>query len=612
MLRRFANQFNHSIVGRAIQLLTPKERLRVVYVILIQVFLGLLDLLGIALVGLLGGLAVSGVGSKQPGNRVQAALNLLNLDQLTLQQQTMALGGMAAVVLVGKTVISIYFVRRIAFFLSRRGALISSKLVSKVLSQSLIDLQSKSMQQTMYAVTTGVDVIVIGILNSLVLIISDTSLLLILSIGLFVVDPIISISTFAIFGFVALSLYKLLEVKSKYLGRRQAELSIINSERTFEVLSSYRELVVRDRRSFYAREIGKIRLELADTLAEKSFLPNLSKYIIEVTFVLGALFIGGIQFILNDASRAVAVLAVFLVASTRISPAILRLQQSSLIIKSSAGSAEPTLNMIDELANVSPLDEVNDSIQTDYEGFIPEVIISNVFFRYPEKELSALSAIDLKIISGEATAVVGNSGAGKTTLIDVLLGVIQPDSGFVKINNLTPREAIQNFSGAIAYVPQDVVVINGTIRDNICMGYLSENIPDEAIKWAIEVSQLKSFVDSLPNGILSHVGDRGTKISGGQRQRLGIARALLTRPKLLVLDEATSALDGETESNVTEAIRSLKGQVTVVMIAHRLSTVRQADRVVYMADGKIVSQGTFEEVRNSVPDFDRQAQLMGL
>jgi ABC-type multidrug transport system fused ATPase/permease subunit len=126
------------------------------------------------------------------------------------------------------------------------------------------------------------------------------------------------------------------------------------------------------------------------------------------------------------------------------------------------------------------------------------------------------------------------------------------------------------------------------------------------------VSQLKSFVDSLPDGISSHVGDRGTKISGGQRQRLGIARALLTRPKLLILDEATSALDGETESNVTEAIRTLKGEVTVVMIAHRLSTVRQADRVLYMANGEIVCQGTFEQVRKSVPDFDRQAQLMGL
>jgi ABC-type multidrug transport system fused ATPase/permease subunit len=605
-------KLSNSVVGRSVKLLSPEERLRVFFVILIQVFLGLLDLVGIALVGLLGGLAVSGVGSRQPGNRVQAALNFLQIDQFTLQQQTMVIGGLAATALIGKTIISIYFVRKIAYFLSRRAASISTRLISKVLSQSLIDLQSKSTQQTLYSVTTGVDMIVIGILNSLVLIISDTSLLIILSVGLFVVDPIISISTFSIFGLVAYTLYKLLEVKSKNLGKRQAELSIVSSERTFEVLSSYRELVVRDRRSFYAREIGKVRLELANTLAEKSFLPNLSKYVIEVTFVLGALIIGGIQFLLNDASRAVAILAVFLAASTRISPAILRLQQSSLIIKASAGSAEPTLNMIDDLSSLTPIEEVLDEISTDYKEFSPEVVMSNVSFRYPEKEDNALRNIDLSISPGEAIAVVGNSGAGKTTLIDVLLGIIIPDSGLVTISKHDPSYAIKNFPGAVGYVPQDVVVINGSIRDNICMGFLPHSVSDEAIEWAIEVSQLKSFVNSLPEGIHSYVGDRGTKISGGQRQRLGIARALLTRPKLLVLDEATSALDGETESNLTEAIRRLKGNVTVVMIAHRLSTVRQADKVFYMEKGEIVARGTFDEVRNLVPDFDRQAQLMGL
>jgi ABC-type bacteriocin/lantibiotic exporter with double-glycine peptidase domain len=235
-----------------------------------------------------------------------------------------------------------------------------------------------------------------------------------------------------------------------------------------------------------------------------------------------------------------------------------------------------------------------------------------VFFRYPEKKFNALDGINLTIHSGEAVAVVGNSGAGKTTLIDVLLGIINQDSGIVTISSLNPAESIKTFPGAVGYVPQDVVVINGTIRDNICMGYFPESISDEAITWAIEVSQLGSFVNSLPQGINSYVGDRGAKISGGQRQRLGIARALLTRPKLLILDEATSALDGETESNLTEAIRSLKGDVTVVMIAHRLSTVRQADRVLYMDNGKVISQGSFDEVRKSVPDFDRQAQLMGL
>jgi ABC-type multidrug transport system fused ATPase/permease subunit len=161
-------------------------------------------------------------------------------------------------------------------------------------------------------------------------------------------------------------------------------------------------------------------------------------------------------------------------------------------------------------------------------------------------------------------------------------------------------------------VPQDVTISNGTIRSNITLGFPPNAGTYEMIWDAIKISQLQGYINGLPDGENTKVGDRGSSMSGGQRQRLGIARALFTKPKLLVLDEATSALDGETESNISTAIKSLKGDVTVVLIAHRLSTVREADQVIYLEEGKIISVGTFEEVRSAVPNFDRQASLMGL
>jgi ABC-type multidrug transport system fused ATPase/permease subunit len=197
-------------------------------------------------------------------------------------------------------------------------------------------------------------------------------------------------------------------------------------------------------------------------------------------------------------------------------------------------------------------------------------------------------------------------------LTDALLGVITPTDGAVLISGVKPAEAIQKWPGAIAYVPQDISISNGTIAQNVALGYELAEVDESNIWKALEIAQLAKHVRGLPEGLHSYVGEKGSKLSGGQRQRLGIARALLSNPKLLVLDEATSALDGKSELDVSDAIFALKGAMTVVLIAHRLSTVRQADLVVYLDQGNLIAAGTFEQVRIDVPDFDQQAKLMGL
>ena len=248
----------------------------------------------------------------------------------------------------------------------------------------------------------------------------------------------------------------------------------------------------------------------------------------------------------------------------------------------------------------------------EHAGFAGEVSLVDVRLTYPGQKVPAIKKINLEIPNGESVALVGPSGAGKTTLIDVLLGVLTPDCGVIKISGEEPLTAFAKWEGAVSYVPQDVIITNGTFRENVALGFPIALASDEIVWQALELAQLAGFVRSLPNGLETRVGDRGTKISGGQRQRLGIARAMFTKPMLLVLDEATSSLDGETESNITESISQLHGKVTVVMIAHRLSTVRHADHVVYMSHGEIQAQGSFDEVRKMIPDFDRQATLMGL
>ena len=292
--------------------------------------MGLVDLVGVALIGVLGALAVNGVQSKEPGSRVNSVLNFFHLGNEPFQIQVAIIGATATLILVSKTVLSVIFTRRILFFLSRRSAFISSSLISKLLSQSLLTVQSRTTQQTIYSLTTGVNTITMGVLATAVNAVSDISVLAIMTIGLFLVDPVIAFGTLTTFGAIGGAMYFLLHKKARRLGIQDSHLSILSNEKISEVLFSYRESVVRNRRDYYAREIGGIRYQLSDISAEISFLPNISKYVVEATVIVGALVISGVQFMLQDATHAVSTLAVFLAAGTRIAPAALRLQQSAI------------------------------------------------------------------------------------------------------------------------------------------------------------------------------------------------------------------------------------------------------------------------------------------
>ena len=603
---------SNSTFSRAVGILSKPDKRKLIAITVIQILLGIMDLFGVLAVGLLGTLSITGIQSQEPGSRVSGVLNLIGFSQFTFQTQATLIGAIAVLLLIGRTILSIFFTRRILYFMSYRGAAISANLVSRFLAQPFLVIQRWSVQEALFAVTRGVEIVALEVLALSVVMIADIALLAILITGLFIIDPLTSIGTVVIFGAIALVLYKLMHERAGVIGSKSADLSIRSNEKISEVFSSYRESIVRNRRDFYAREIAKTRYEFADTRAEIGFMPYISKYVIETTVIVGAVLIGAIQFLMQDASHAVATLAIFVAAGSRIAPAVLRIQQGSVMMKSSLGMATPTLDLIDFLGDEPLIENQDDEVHTKHDGFIPKLKISNVSITYPGKAEKSLFNVSLKADPGDVIAIVGPSGAGKTSLVDVLLGVLTPDTGSVQVSDVSPLEAISKWPGAIAYVPQDVLVANLTIRENIALGYPAVAATNELVNEAIRIASLSSFVESLPNGLETNLGERGAKISGGQRQRIGIARALFTKPKLLVLDEATSALDGGTEESISADIQNLRGSTTVVLIAHRLSTVRDADLVFYMEKGQIVAHGSFEEVRGKVPDFDRQAKLMGL
>lgn len=607
-----SSKFRESTLGRSLGLLTKRERQKVLGVVLIQIALGFLDLVAIAIVGVLGALAVNGVQSRGPGNRVSTVLKFLGIDNLEFRSQVAILGISAALILIFRTIFSVYFSRKILYFLSFKASALSSRLFSRAIQEPLLSIRAKSSQELLFALTTGVTTVTMGILGTAAILISDMSLLLIMAIGLFALDPILAASTLMVFGTISWVLFKLLNSRAQTLGEKNAILQVRGNSKILELLSSYREVVVSHRRANYSIEVAKTRYELAETVAELSFMPNISKYVIESAVVFGALAVAAVQFVLKDAANAVATLSVFLAAGARIAPAVMRIQQGAVSMKGSIGAATPTLNLIDELSHVSDTPQKEQQLVINHNGFMPEVIVDKISLFYPNALEPALNEISLKITPGSFVAFVGSSGAGKTSLVDVLLGILTPTSGDVKLSNMSPLDAFKMWPGAVSYLPQDIEIINGTVKQNLCLGLDFNSIEDELCWEAIDGAQLRSLVESLPEGLDSQMGERGMKISGGQRQRLGIARALLSKPRLIVLDEATSALDGETEFKVTESLLALKGKVTIIMIAHRLSTIREADRIYYLDRGKIAAVGSFSELKAAHPQFAEQAQLMGL
>ena len=604
--------FKFTEIKRVLLLLEKKDRLKLIFVLIVNTFLAFLDLFGVALIGITSAILIRGIQGLTAGDKVSRFLEIVNLDGLPQRNLMIILGVTAIFFFIIKTILSVYFLRRTLRYMSIRNAQISSSLVSKMLNQSVEKIFSKSIQHQIYSVTSGVERLVGGAVTSLVVIASDLVLLLVILIGLMLVDPVTSISTFIVFTGIGFLLYFLLHKRVAILNSKFAFESIYFSQKVSEGINSFRDLFIKSGREFYVNEIRKTKMKLAEYDAEIKFLPNISKYTIEISVILGIAVVAGIQFYLFDSNRAIAVISVFLAASTRIAPAIIRLQQNVITVKASLSGAKPTFELIDELNGVKELEKTESLITTNHKDFSPKVNLKNLKFTYADAINDTIQDISLEISEGKFIAFVGPSGGGKSTLVDLVLGLLAPSSGSITISGFTPVDAIKKWPGSIGYVPQDVFIENSTVKENICLGFNPELVADDLVWQALDLADLSEFVKGLDGQLSYRISDAGKNLSGGQRQRLGIARALLTKPKIVIFDEATSALDAETENRVSESILKLTGECTVIFIAHRLSVVRSADMIYSIDKGRIVNQGTFEELRSINADFNNQANFMGI
>ena len=606
--------YRNSDYFKIFQLVNKADKIKLLLVSFIQIFLSFFDLIGVALIGLIGSVSVAAISSTQITGRTESVIKFLGLQDFSSQFQVAILGLMSAVLMVVKTFTSLYLNRKVIFYLSRRGAVITANLTTSLFKRSYIDIKKQGSQNLIYSLTSGVNGMTTGVLGSSVALIADFSLLVVLIGGLFLVNTTMTFVLLSTLTTIATIMYLIIRNKNKRLAVLGAKYSIDASSKIFEAVASYRELTLRGQRQYFADIIGKTRMLQADAGAQASYLMNVNKYVLEAAVILITLLIAGIQFLLSNALRSVATLTLFFAAISRIAPAVFRIQQNLLTIKSSLGMAQPTLELIYSLnlsINKEGDNELLELAPTTHKGFISEINVSNLSFKYSGSEKFAIRDINLKLSSGMQVAIVGPSGAGKSTLVDLLLGLHHPSSGDVEISGINAIDAIERWPGAVAYVPQEIQLVSGLISDNILLGFKKSKANLDSVLKAMKMAELNEYLEN--NTIMEvNIGDEGGKLSGGQRQRIGIARALLTNPKILVLDEATSSLDAQTEDNVTSTINKIRLDSLVVIVAHRLATVRRADLVIYMQDGEVKAQGSFEQVRKLIPNFDTQAELMGL
>jgi ABC-type bacteriocin/lantibiotic exporter with double-glycine peptidase domain len=377
-----------------------------------------------------------------------------------------------------------------------------------------------------------------------------------------------------------------------------------------EMVEAMKELTLRGSLDQIQVVVGRHRQGAVKARASLAFLAIIPRYAYEAALIGGILLVGGTGYATGGLDSAVVGVALFGAAGLRLIPALTGVQSSML----TATASLPWVNdVVNDLrgAESSSTDALRGTDPTDLPKTPHALSLSGIEFRYPAGKASVLLGLDLEVPLGSSLGIVGPTGSGKSTLIDLLLGLRVPTKGQIAIDGTPLTDVIHAWRSRIGYVPQRVTLFDGTIGQNVALTWDEDYDRDKVVE-VLAKAQLGSLISSREHGIDARIGERGFSLSGGQQQRLGIARALYSDPLILVLDEATSALDTKTEDDVVKAIKDLQGEVTLIAVAHRISTIKDYDQICYLDGGRILGKGSFRELAASVPQFSLQVDLAGL
>jgi ATP-binding cassette subfamily C protein len=372
-------------------------------------------------------------------------------------------------------------------------------------------------------------------------------------------------------------------------------------------LAAVKEVKVRGAEDYFADDVYRLRSGLVPAYRTMALSNVLPRYVLELAMVGSAALISFGAFQTQSVTTATATIGVFIAGGFRILAPLNKVIFAIALSRGAIPSLEQVREDIDTLER-QPVPSEDTFVHLGDGQLRPSIAVRDLTFSYAPG-VPVLNGITLAVAPGEAIGLVGSSGAGKSTLVDILLGLLEPDAGDVLIQGWPIGQVRRQWQQLIGYVPQSIVLFDDTVRANVAFGVPRDEVDDDQVWYALSLAQLEDVVHSLTDGIDNMIGEGGVQLSGGQRQRLGVARALYQDPKVLMFDEATSALDNETEFKLNEVLEGLRGRLTTITIAHRLSTVRRCDRLFYLEQGRVVAEGTFSELNAAIPGFARMVEL---
>ncbi|MGD8200619.1 ABC transporter ATP-binding protein [Ornithinimicrobium sp. W1679] len=535
------------------------------------------------------------------------------LDVTDSQRLVVILASLVVALFVLKSLTSVAFSWWLNGFTNRHRAELSTRILDSYLHRPYGEISRRSTSELLRTQQEGVNQFFLSGIGSLMMGLSHLTTVLGISLVLFFAAPLATAVLVLYFTVTGLIYSRLVRPAARRSGRAVMATAARSWKTAFTALGAVKEVQLRGSQTVFVDEYGQAAQEAAQAHRVANFVSGLSRPILEIMFIIAiglALVLTSTGTTSASGGQTVGLLSAFVAAGFRILPALNGLLSSVTAMQTAQEGAR--LVGAELARGTTSAEQGNRLVVTPPHPVF--LRLADVGFRYPGATEDVLADVSLELASGTTVAIVGSSGAGKTTLIDLILGFHHPSTGAIEAGGVDIHADLQTWRDRVAYVPQDVYILEATLEENIVFDRrILDPVEHEAtLARVVEQAELTDLLQTLPEGVRTLLGERGSRLSGGQKQRVGLARALYRGPELLVLDEATSALDNITEKRITDVIRRMRGSVTTLIVAHRLSTVKEADVIVLLDKGQVAAQGTFDELQHNSAHFAELVRLGSL